>query len=1179
MKKLLTKPNYDGRRLLSLLTVLLAFYGSMAWGAVGDTFQNENLNLKFEVLTETEGNKTVSVTGPMWSSPGEIVIPDAVENEGKTYLVTEIKYQAFYSTRFDKVILGANIRQIGEYAFCQCSVSELLLNEGLQEMGENSFYSCRGLKVVNIPSTVNNLGSKAFYACINLKTVTIAEDTQLESILSNVFSGTRIETMTLPEGIKYVSGDAFDDSNLVTLNLPSTFCNMIDGYSFMAKCTGLKAINIASNNPKYKSVDGLVYSKDGDTLLLCPKGKTGTVAIANGTKRVEHAAFYKHTQITQIDIPEGVTDFSVLALYGLERLETINIPSTLTGELGYGAEQPALTAINVAEDNPALCSVDGVLYSKDMTTLLRYPAGRTDTEYVLPDALRKIYNYAFANTKFLETLNTNSSLDSIADYAFYMSYLTQATLNAPLQYIGEKAFCENKYLTTLSLPASLKYIGEKAFDSCLRLSDITFGTYDFSMDDIPFLNTPWFAQIAEAEKGCIYLGTNLIAYINEDQTTPVDIVVKEGTTCIGNFAFSTFSDSKAYNYSHPNIKSITLPASLKRIGSGAFRYLDGITSLTIPDAVEEIDEYALYYMSGLETLHIGKGLKKYGGEYQARLIEGCRRLANVTVDPENALLKAVDNMLVRNNDTIMFIPFPIIDIVVPNGIKVVEYEAFLGYRDDMKERTFTISKDVESVPEGMMFNRYTVAEGNPYYKVADEMLLRCDTLLVAVANQETENLVIPASVKRIGANVMCWNETLKTLKLADGTEVVGEAAFEGCMNLESVDMGKSLTTLEDYAFYNCDNLKELLMPATFRKMYGKSFLGDIKKVTFTAVGEIEYDPSISYNYEEPVTVSYPCVSTVKIVSEDPNFDTNRIDLDPYPGIYGNGEMTRQDTYDETTMTGNELYFTTVDDADDRINYIVVANNTNTTPDTPTDDAPSKAMAKAAVVNVVSAHCANLKIKDGVAFSTPIAFTADVATLERSLDGNWSSIALPFTADVPAGCQVVELNAENEVTENSNYINFTTVTDNMQAGRGYLIKTAEGTADCVSTTNATVEPCVIPEADAQFVGNIESNFVFDDAFRSQIENEGYEFYGFSSSENQFVRLADNAICNTYSAYLKLNNNIDATRLPFVVDQTTVVDQITVDNAQDNKCIYTLEGMKISAPRKGINIIDGKKVMVK
>lgn len=152
MKKLLTKPNCDGRRLLSLLTFLLAFFSSVAWGAVGDTFQNENLNLKFEVLTETEDDMTVSITGPMWSSPGEIVIPDVVENEGKTYRVTEIGYQAFYSTRFDKIILGANILKIGDAAFCQCSVSELLLNEGLQEIGWKSFQSCRGLKASTYPA-------------------------------------------------------------------------------------------------------------------------------------------------------------------------------------------------------------------------------------------------------------------------------------------------------------------------------------------------------------------------------------------------------------------------------------------------------------------------------------------------------------------------------------------------------------------------------------------------------------------------------------------------------------------------------------------------------------------------------------------------------------------------------------------------------------------------------------------------------------------------------------------------------------------------------------------------------------------------------------------------------------------------------------------------------------------
>ena len=113
MKKLLTKPICDRRRILSLLTILLAFSGNVAWGAVGDTFEKGDLKLKFEVLTETEDDKTVSVTGPTTYSLDELVIPDAVEYNGETYLVTKIGYYAFAGDKSPKKItMGANIRII-----------------------------------------------------------------------------------------------------------------------------------------------------------------------------------------------------------------------------------------------------------------------------------------------------------------------------------------------------------------------------------------------------------------------------------------------------------------------------------------------------------------------------------------------------------------------------------------------------------------------------------------------------------------------------------------------------------------------------------------------------------------------------------------------------------------------------------------------------------------------------------------------------------------------------------------------------------------------------------------------------------------------------------------------------------------------------------------------------------
>ena len=111
----------------------------------------------------------------------------------------------------------------------------------------------------------------------------------------------------------------------------------------------------------------------------------------------------------------------------------------------------ALTQFNVDEANEAYCSDGGVLFNKDKTTLLQYPAGKTETDYAVPTGVTSIAKYAFAVSNALTEVTLPEGLTDIAEYAF--------------------AWCRN--LTKISLPESLDNIGNMAFNECTGLTEMT----------------------------------------------------------------------------------------------------------------------------------------------------------------------------------------------------------------------------------------------------------------------------------------------------------------------------------------------------------------------------------------------------------------------------------------------------------------------------------------------------------------------------------------------------------------------------------------------------------------------------------------------------------------------------------------------------------------------------------
>lgn len=209
----------------------------------------------------------------------------------------------------------------------------------------------------------------------------------------------------------------------------------------------------------------------------------------NGTVSV--VKYTDSTEITEIVIPdeyEGkpVTNIENFSLFNAESLKKITIGKNVSeiGEWAFTNNQ-ALQEFAVDEDNEYFTAVDGVLYTKDMKTLLFYPSAKNiefdkfgaalnTSTYKIPDGVETIRSKAFYKCYYVENIDIPESVTVIEEKAFHRcNALKDLVLPSNLKYIGKDAFAYCALLENITIPEKVEEIGEYAFFNCSGMKSIT----------------------------------------------------------------------------------------------------------------------------------------------------------------------------------------------------------------------------------------------------------------------------------------------------------------------------------------------------------------------------------------------------------------------------------------------------------------------------------------------------------------------------------------------------------------------------------------------------------------------------------------------------------------------------------------------------------------------------------
>ena len=193
-----------------------------------------------------------------------------------------------------------------------------------------------------------------------------------------------------------------------------------------------------------------------------------------------------------------------------------NIYTGKTTELHFGPRVSSVNAqkmnsydgmsISVDENNVTYSSVDGVLFNKNKTELVRFSKDVLQRNYEIPSSVTSIGDYAFSYCYAIESISIPSSVTSIGANAFYeCSKLTSVSIPSGVTVINENTFQDCSSLAQISLPNTLKEIHSHAFDGCSALESINIPSSVTSISDYAFRKCSSLASEIEIPRGVRYL--------------------------------------------------------------------------------------------------------------------------------------------------------------------------------------------------------------------------------------------------------------------------------------------------------------------------------------------------------------------------------------------------------------------------------------------------------------------------------------------------------------------------------------------------------------------------------------------------------------------------------------------------------------------------------------------------
>ena len=413
----------------------LTFGGLRSLKSITVSSKNPAYMSKDGVLYKGEMRELIQY--PIANKRSSFVIPDGVD------IVADGAFM--YSVNLTNITIPNSVTEIGVSAFAYCTgITEIAIPDSVMAFGVRGFEmfcGCENLKSITIGKGIKNIDPGAFEDCNNLSDITVSpENNNFSSKDGVLFNKDKTELIKYPVGnqrtvysipntVKTIGYSAFHESvNLTDITVPNSVTSI--GDRAFAGCTGLTSVTLGNGVTSIE--DGAFYGCTGLTSITIPNSVTSigesafvdctgltSITIPDSVTSIGESAFVDCTGLTNVTLGNSVTSIEDEAFYDCSGLTSITIPGSVTS-IGDGAFDgcTSLTSINVASGNNYYSGINGVLFNKKKTELIRYPEGKSQTSYTIPNSVTSIGYAAFAGCTGLASITIPDSVTSIGGYAF-----------------------------------------------------------------------------------------------------------------------------------------------------------------------------------------------------------------------------------------------------------------------------------------------------------------------------------------------------------------------------------------------------------------------------------------------------------------------------------------------------------------------------------------------------------------------------------------------------------------------------------------------------------------------------------------------------------------------------------------------------------------------------------------
>ena len=660
----------------------------------------------------------------------------------------------------------------------------------LTTIGEGAFRYASALSAITIPASVKNtdviaIGNEAFLES-GLTSVTFEEsDEGVLTIGTSAFSGCKsLLSMNLPKRL----GDFTSGSTTIPAlaNGTGVFPTADDDGN------GFNSVSITEGNALYASKDGILYTSDFKELVYCPPAKEGTVEVDARTERIGTNAFANCKKLTAItfpadsvckqigagafsgcsllvnmELPDSVAAIGEGAFLNCNELVSLRLPASLSSFDPAMLGCKKLTDLTVSENNPNFSSVDGVLFSKDKTTLVYYLPTRENAEYTVPDGTKEI---------------------------------------------ADKAFSENVSLTKVTLPASLERVGANAFSNCMSLETVSFAAEgkQLVIDDRAFNNTA--VSSVSLPAGVSALGDEVFT---NSALAEIEFAANSSLTALGNNVFS-----------NTDLVNVTLPAGLRVLGNSVFRNCTLLESAVLPEGLTTMGDATFYGCSALTSVSLPSTLHTMGTE----TFYGCSSLTRITFAANSQIeTLSYDTFSGCTSLEEIELPASLTEIAGKDTENSSSYGLFQNMTS-LKRVTFAEGSKClvigASAFEGSSLESFTIPSsvttiGSRAFastKLTQISIPRTVTRMDNYAFSSCtllEEVRIEAGLVAIPEYAFQNNTALVSVNIPATVTSVAATAFNGCTALKSINLDSANTalTVEDGVLYNAAKTEILFMPA------------------------------------------------------------------------------------------------------------------------------------------------------------------------------------------------------------------------------------------------------------------------------------------------------------------------------------------------------------------------------